>query len=262
MKCRDMITHFEKQFPLSAAEPWDNVGLQTGSGTKEIKTVYVALDATDKVVADAAIRKADMLLTHHPLIFSPLKRVCADDFIGRRVTALVQNDIAYYAMHTNYDVCRMSELAAEYISLREPHVLIETGFPEQNGTPGGLGRIGDLGETMTLRACCELIKGRFRLANVKAFGSMNKMVRRAAIFPGSGKSAVDAAVGAHADVLITGDIDHHTGIDAAARGVSVIDAGHYGIEHIFIKDMKSFIEKSWRGVTVYTPQPESPFQIV
>lgn len=363
MKCQDMITQFEKLFPPSAAEAWDNVGLLLGRRNKEIKSVYIALDATDKVVADAVIKKADMLLTHHPLLFSPLKSISTDDFIGRRVIALLQNDISYYVMHTNYDVCRMSELAAEYISLGQPEVLQETGreklyklavyvpethreqvrealtqagagfiggyshctftgegtgtfrpltgtspfigqegelsrveevkietvvkeswLPgavhkmlevhpyeepaydiyrlEQTGRAEGFGRTGFLSEPMTLRACCELMKGRFRLSHVKAFGSMNKMVHRAVIFPGSGKSSVDAAVAAGADVLITGDIDHHTGIDSAARGLCVIDAGHYGIEHIYMKDMKSFVEKTWKGVTVYTPQIESPFQIV
>lgn len=297
MKCQDMMVQFEKQFPPAAAESWDNVGLLLGRRDKEIKTVYAALDATDEVVEAAISCNADLLLTHHPLIFSPLKRINTDDFISRRVIALLKNDISYYAMHTNYDVCRMSKLAAEYLSMNESQVLIERA-PEdkpqtvakdsqlaealhkmleahpceeaacaiyrmdQSAESEGLGRVGKLNESMTLRACCALVKERFLLENVKAFGDMDKQVEMAAIFPGSGKSAVDAAVAAGADVMITGDIDHHTGIDAVAKGIALIDAGHYGIEHIFMQDIKRFIERNWEGVTVYTPPRESPFQIV
>ena len=90
---------------------------------------------------------------------------------------------------------------------------------------------------MTLEACAQLVKERFSLPNVKIFGELNKMVSTAAISPGSGKSMARPALEAGVDVLISGDIDHHTGIDMADCGMVVIDAGHYGIEHIYIEDM-------------------------
>ena len=84
---------------------------------KEVNRVYLALDATDAVISRAVEAGADMLITHHPLIFSPLKSVTNGDFIGRRVVRLIQNDISYYAMHTNYDVLGMAELSEKILGI-------------------------------------------------------------------------------------------------------------------------------------------------
>ena len=92
----------------------------------------------------------------------------------------------------------------------------------------------DLDRPVTLRECGQEVKDSFRLGSVKIFGDLDARVRRIAISPGSGKSMIRAALDKKADVLITGDIGHHEGIDAVAQGLAVIDAGHYGIEHIFM----------------------------
>ena len=110
---REILTCLEQFMPIELKENWDNVGLLVGSREKEVERVYVALDATDDAIAEAAARKADMLLTHHPMIFKGLKKVTDQDFIGRRVIALIRHDIACYAMHTNFDIAGMAELAAE-----------------------------------------------------------------------------------------------------------------------------------------------------
>ena len=103
MLCKEIIQVIEASYPRSAALEFDNVGLLAGRAEKEAVRVYLALDATDAVIDRAVEAGADMLITHHPLIFSPLKKVTDEDFVGRRVVRLIQNDIAYYAMHTNYD---------------------------------------------------------------------------------------------------------------------------------------------------------------
>ena len=96
---------------------WDNVGLLAGREDKEVAKIYVALDAKDEVVDEAILAGADMLVTHHPLIFSGMKQVNNQNFIGRRLVKLIQHDISYYAMHTNYDVKGMADLAADYLKL-------------------------------------------------------------------------------------------------------------------------------------------------
>ena len=123
MNAACIIDMLEELSPREYAEKWDNVGLLVGREDKEVNTVYIALDATDEVI-DAAIEcEADMLITHHPMIFSPLKRVCADDFIGRRILKLSKYDISYYAMHTNFDVMGMADAAADEIDLVDRDVL-------------------------------------------------------------------------------------------------------------------------------------------
>ena len=102
MKCSEVIEILGKLAPESCACDWDNPGLLAGRSDKEVKKIYIALDATDQVV-DAAIKAgADMLLTHHPLIFKAIKKVNDQNFITRRLVKLIQADISYYAMHTNF----------------------------------------------------------------------------------------------------------------------------------------------------------------
>ena len=104
MLCKDIIKIIEQDYSPRYALSWDNVGLLAGRDDKEVAKIYVALDATDEVVDEAILAGADMLVTHHPLIFSGMKQVNNQNFIGRRLVKLIQHDISYYAMHTNYDV--------------------------------------------------------------------------------------------------------------------------------------------------------------
>lgn len=97
---------------------------------------------------------------------------------------------------------------------------------------------------------------------VKVFGDTSRMVQRAAICPGSGKSEVDEAIAKGAQVLITGDIDHHTGIDAAAKGLSILDAGHYGLEHIFVTYMAEYFKERLPELNIYSQKLQSPFSYI
>ena len=112
MKCSEIITLLEQEYGKEYACDWDNVGLLVGREDKEIQKIYIALDATDEAIEEAIANGADMLLTHHPMIFKGMKRVTQEDFIGRRIIRLIQNDMVYYAMHTNYDILGMADLSA------------------------------------------------------------------------------------------------------------------------------------------------------
>ena len=259
MFCNEIVEIIERKYERSYAMSWDNVGLLCGRSDKPVKRIYVALDATDEVVEQAIKAEADMLVTHHPLIMSGLNRITDEDFIGRRVINLIQNDISYYAMHTNYDVRGMAELAGDKLMFKDAQILEVTGESE---VPEGIGRIADLQKTMTLGQYCEIVKEAFALDNVKVFGNLDTEVSRVAVCPGSGKSFIKTAVKKGADVYVTGDIGHHDGIDAVAQNLAVIDAGHYGIEHIFIKDMKEYLEKNLTDVEIAAAEIIHPFVIV
>ncbi|MBQ8802322.1 MAG: Nif3-like dinuclear metal center hexameric protein [Tyzzerella sp.] len=258
MLCREIIGVIEHTYPKQAALEWDNVGLLVGRTEKEVNKIYVALDPTDEVIDEAIQRKADMIVTHHPLIFSPLKKITDEHFIGNRVVKLLQHDISYYAMHTNYDVLGMAELSGVIMGLDDTEVLDMTDMEQLKG----IGRVGELTNEMTLKECCELVKEKFHLDTVKVFGDINRKVKRVAISPGSGKSMIKSAIQKKVDVLITGDIDHHVGIDAVAQELAIIDAGHYGLEHIFIEDMAGYLLKNIDGVLVETAKISHPFQVI
>lgn len=250
MRCDEIMKYLEELAPGEYACSWDNTGLLAGRSKKEVKKILVALDVTD-AVAELAVREgADMLLTHHPLIFSPLKRVNDLDFIGARIVKLLQHDISYYAMHTNFDSAPgcMADLASKLMELKNPRVLEHMG-ETVDGCAYGIGRTGVLPVPMSVKELAEKVKAAFGLAFVTVYGmeTAGKPVTNIAVSPGSGKSMIPFALEAGAEVLITGDIGHHEGIDAVAGGLVVMDAGHYGLEHIFVDFMVSYIEKRMGG---------------
>ncbi len=256
MLCRNIIEIIEATYPKNIALDWDNVGLLVGRSEKEVQKIYVALDATKEVIEDAIACGADMLITHHPMIFSAMKKITDEDFLSRRIIRLLQQDISYYAMHTNYDVLGMADLANEILGLRNSEVL------ELTAETVGIGRVGSFVEPLTVKECCERVKEAFDLPNVKVFGDLEQMVQRIAISPGSGKHMTEFAIEKGAEVLVTGDMDHHEGIDAVAQGLAVIDAGHYGLEHIFIKDIRQFLIENIADVQVACADIKHPFQVI
>lgn len=250
MKCAEIIERLERLAPSSMACEWDNPGLLAGRSDKEVSTVFLAVDATDEAIAQAEAAGADMLITHHPLIFKPLKKVNDQDFISRRILRLIQRDISYYAMHTNFDAAPgcMGALAGERLGLGKMDVLEPMG-ETADGSVYGIGIVGTLPAPCTLRQMAEQVKAAFELPAVTVYGDVDgdQTLLRAAVCPGAGGSTVGEALRSGAQVYITGDIGHHTGIDAAAEGMAVIDAGHYGIEHIFTDFMESYLREQFGG---------------
>lgn len=257
MLCKEIIDRIEEAYPREYALDWDNTGLLVGRDDKEVRRIYLALDATDEVI-DAAVKKgADMLVTHHPLIFTGLKRVTNQDFVGARILTLLRQDISYYAMHTNYDVKGMASSACDRLGLEGSEVL-EVTARDPGGREEGIGRVADM-EPVSLKELCERVKKAFHLPAVRVAGSPGTYVKRAALCPGSGKSVIGAALEKGADVLITGDIGHHEGIDAAAQGLMIIDAGHYGMEHIFMEDMTEYLKRRIPEVEAVAAEVSHPF---
>lgn len=260
MRCSDIMERLEQLSPVSFAEEWDNVGLLCGRMEKEIHSVMIALDATDTVIEQALLHKVDLLLTHHPMIFGKLNRVTSDHFIGRRIVKLIRNDINYYAMHTNFDVMGMADAVADEFGLKKREVLDIT--YEDDIAKEGIGRSGVLPQIMTLQECAEYCKQVFGLAQVKVFGDLTQTIETAAIVPGSGKDYIPLSVAKKADVLITGDITHHNGMDAVLQGINIIDAGHYGLEKIFKPYMVEVFKREMPQLLVIEAKEESPFKII
>lgn len=247
MRCSEIIRRLERLAPVEYACEWDNPGLLAGRMDKEATKILLALDATDEVVEQAVREQVDMLLTHHPLIFKPLKKINDQDFISRRILKLIQSDISYYAMHTNFDVAPgcMADLAAGRLGLKEQAPLEITG--EADGAAIGIGKVGTLAAPLTLPELGRFVKERFGLPFVTVYGleQIGGPVSRIAVSPGSGGSMVAHGLSAGAQVLVTGDIGHHEGIDAVANQMAVIDAGHYGLEHIFMDFMQKYLKEQF-----------------
>ena len=257
MLVREIIRRLEDAIPQEDACSWDNVGLLLGDEAWDVNKVYVALDATDEVVEHAISSGADLIVTHHPMIFSGMKRIVASDFIGNKILRLAEHHIAVYAMHTNFDIHGMGDLVDRCLGLEATEVLdvcLEDGK--------GIGSVGDLPEEMTLRDYAMLVRDKLQIQSVKVFGEPAMLLKRVAILPGSGKSEMDLAISKGADVLVTGDVDHHSGIDANQKGLMVIDAGHYGVEHLFISYMANEMRGYFPSIEVIEEPKKEPFYVV
>lgn len=154
----------------------------------------------------------------------------------------------------------MADLSAGYLELSETKVLSATG--EMDGETIGFGRVGKIPAKMTLKEYALLVKKNLKLADVKVYGNLDQMVETAAVCTGSGKSMISDVLAAGADVYVTGDIDHHTGIDTVAQGLCIIDAGHYGTEYIFMEDMKERLEKAFPELKFTCAKVKSPYTIL
>ncbi len=257
MLCQDIINILESQSPTEYALEWDNVGLLVGRRNKEVHKLLLAVDATRDVCEKAQAEGYDMILTHHPMIFSKMKKVNDDTVLGDKILSLIEAGIACYAMHTNFDtIGGMGRMAADRIGLKNTEVLEET----INGE--GIGRIGVLDIPLSLEELANLTKDKFGLKNVMLYGNKGDVVDRIGICPGSGKSVIDIAIRKGVQCLITGDIGHHDGIDAVEAGLNIIDATHYGIEQIFMDYMLVYLKDRCPGVSVDMYEAGVPFDVI
>lgn len=257
MLCQDIINILEKQSPTEYALSWDNVGLLVGRRDKDVKKIMLAVDATLDVCEKAVSDKVDMIITHHPMIFSGVKRINTDTAIGKKIMLLAKNDISCYAMHTNFDtIGGMAKLASNMLGLKELEVLEETMDGE------GIGQIGCVECPVSLQELAENVKKQFGLKNVIIYGDTSKIIDRVAVCPGSGKSVIDISIKKNAECLITGDIGHHDGIDAVDEGLVIIDASHYGVEKIFMNYMRDYLSSICDGVEIQTADVGVPFVVV
>lgn len=259
MKCSQLIEILENDVPAGYAMDWDNVGLLAGRRDREIKKIMVALDADNGVVEEAVSQKVDFLLTHHPLIFSPLKSITDDAGTSAKLVSLLENGINCYAMHTNFDVVHMGRIVCEALGL-EILSPVETTCTE-DGISMGIGTVSELKEPMAAGDFADLVKETFRLKHVLLFGDETRQIRRIAIVPGSGRHMEKEVAGVNADLFLTGDIGHHEGLDAMDLGITVIDAGHHGLEKIFVDFMGNFLKKNLPECEIILRHTKCPFDV-
>jgi dinuclear metal center YbgI/SA1388 family protein len=193
-----------------------------------------------------------MLITHHPMIFSAIKQVNEEQFTQEKVLTLAEHGISYYAMHTNFDaVGGMAQLAAgeKYLNLSDASP-IDAGSPACEAEGQGMGRFGRLPKPMTAEEAAQYVKEKFHLSFVILYqGKENKgqVFEEIAVMPGSGKSDMKYVAGKGYKLYLTGDYGHHEGLDAIDMGLTVIDATHYGLEHIFISYIREYLEEKLEG---------------
>ena len=264
MTAQTLIDSLEQLAPAAYAEGWDNSGLLIGDRSREISKVYIALDAGSQVIEDAAALGCDMLITHHPLIFSPLRQIVSDDFIGKRVLSIIEHHMNYYAMHTTFDASVMGKICADKLNIQitGPLQPLEDPALRSAAPMDGIGCIGEPEYDIRLAEIAALIRKCFDLPQVRFYGDPEQVVKRIAMCPGSGKSLASLAVGAAADVYVTGDIDHHMALDLLEQGLASIDAGHHGLEHIYVDYMMQWFADNHPEISCFAADNPSPFSVI
>ena len=263
MKCKEIIECLEKLSPKKYACDWDNVGLLVGRKEKNVKKILTALDASTETVRAAVDQEADMLVTHHPMIFSSFKKVNEDNPTTEKILTLAEHGIAYYAMHTNFDtVGGMGELAAgpEYLNLTDSRPLVF-----ETDDIYGMGRGGNLPRPMTAAEVAEYVKEKFGLSFVMLYQdpSLSETIfEKMAVLPGSGKSEAELVKSLGYDLYLTGDYGHHPALDAMELGMTIIDATHYGLEHIFVPYIADYLRSNCSDVEIIEFDSGCPVKII
>jgi len=225
---KDIMACLERIAPAAAAEDWDNPGLQVGIPSQGVGKILVALDPTLKALKEASKRGAQLVLSHHPLIFPSLASLDREIYPGDVIFEACKSEIGIVAAHTNLDVAQggINDMLASLFRLTGPEALKKTlGF-----AGAGLGRIGDLHEPEPLLTFAAKVKALLGLEAVRVGEGAKERVRRVAVVGGSGGSLVPLAFAMGADVLVTGDVGHHDGRQAETLGMALIDAGHFHTE--------------------------------
>ena len=204
--------------PIAGAEEWDNPGLLAGSPDKPVDTVLFALDLTEKVVEEAVRAGAQLIVTHHPILFRGRKNLLETDGEGRLLCALVRSGLSLIAMHTNYDNAHpgVNDALAGTLGLRD----IE---PMEHGMCAGMTDACRFSEFVDM---AERALG----GPIRRYGDPDRLIRRVAVLGGAGEDFWPEAKACGADAYLTGEMAYHKALDAVADGLCVMEAGHAATE--------------------------------
>lgn len=239
MNTIEIVRYFETKYPLDLAFEWDNCGLQVGTLNSKVEKILVTLDITKNVVKEAIKNKVNLIISHHPLMFKPMQNIVFDSPRGWIIKNLIQNDIAVYSAHTNFDVAEggMNDILANALDIKEPKLLDEI---------NNIGRFGTI-DKIEFEVFIEKVKSTFNLKTVKVIGNTKKSISTVGISGGSGSHHMYAAKKRNCDVYITGDITYHTALDAIQMGITLIDVGHH-IEVIFIDAVTNDLQNQFPNI--------------
>lgn len=270
----DIIKLLEDIAPSRFAEEWDNVGLQLGKKDWPVRTVWVALDPLPEVVTAACREKVDLLITHHPLIFRPLRSLDFDTPLGAVCQRAIENRLGILSAHTNLDAAAdgINDVLASKIGLKNVKVLgdeisdeVNPLLPVRSGL--GLGRIGELEDPLAFGAFAISVKEKLGLSHAKVTGPLDLIVSKAAVCSGSGSGLLGHFFSSDAQAYVSGDLRYHDARDAEAQNLGLIDIGHFASEQIILEVLTEQLQvrstKAGMDVTIKVCRLEKdPFVII
>ncbi len=238
-KIKDIAEIMDMIAPEETAAGFDNVGLLVGDPEIEVTGITLAIDVDEDVISFAEANGCNLIITHHPLIFSPLKRVTTGDAVGSLVYRLISKGISLYSAHTNFDKASggTDDVLSEVIGMENARLLdAEEGF----------GRVGELNGVTAgeLRTKLNKILG----SNAVMTADENKVINTVASTAGAGGSCIQKAIEHKADIFVTGEVNYHAALDAKRMGLDIMLLSHRLSEEYSIKFLKNTLQNHLNGV--------------
>lgn len=230
VKCEEIYRYIDEMAPFCIQMNFDNAGLLLGSREDPVSRILVALDVTMDVVKEAARKKCQLIVSHHPLIFHPLRSVSSEDPTGAVVLTLIKHHIAVISAHTNLDQVPggVSGVLMERLGVQTRGILEQAG--ELPAGPYGLGCWGELTEEMPPKEFVSMTKKALKARGLRAVLG-DRPVRRVAVCGGAGGDMITKAAACGADAYVTADVKYHEFLEAYHRGITLIDGGHFATEN-------------------------------
>jgi len=250
MKIRDLTEHLETIAPLHLQESYDNAGLLTGKFEWDITGVMISLDATEAVIDEAIANECNVVVSHHPIIFSGLKKVNGYHYIERSIIKAIKHDIAIYAIHTNLDNVLKNGVSMEMckrLELDNVQILAKKDNPSLEA---GLGAIGLLPEAMSPMDCLQYIKDKMKTNTIRHTALLDRNIEKVAVCGGSGASFLPHAIRQGADLYISADFKYHEFFDSDDE-IIIADIGHYESEQFTIDLLYEILKEKFSNFALF-----------
>lgn len=238
IKVDSVIQLLENELKIKTQESWDNSGLQIGSLNDDIKNIMLTLDIDLELVEFAIKSDIELIITHHPFLFSNIKSIDYSTYEGSIIHKLIINNINLYSMHTSFDMADLgvNQKLAEKLNIKSYDVLHVV-----NKDLSGYGGIGDI-EPINIVEYAKMVKSNLNAEYIKLFCNDNdQVIKRVAFCGGSGSEFINDAIDRNADLYITGDIKYHQAQGALNNNLSILDAGHFYTECHSMENIKNVL---------------------
>ncbi len=258
---RDLCEFLEAFAPPRLAEEWDNVGLLVGRGERVVERIMTCLTITPASAEEAAAERADLIVTHHPLPFRPLKRLTDQTTPGSLLLRLIEAGIAVYSPHTAFDSAREGinqRLAAglELLDVAPLRPLPELVAAQPSNEVLGAGRYGRLAKPQRLAELADRLKTFLHIEGLQAVGVADRAVQTVAVACGSAGEFLEPARRLGCEVLVTGETSFHTCLEAEATGVALLLPGHYASERFAVERLSDVLAEAFPTVQVWPSRRE------